>query len=308
MDALFDTYAAALPQVRDWVDATFPRAEGEAPAARARAVNAKALDLLRGLLPAASLSHMGIYATGPGLRAAHPAPARPIRCRRRASTATRLLAAIKAVMPSFVVPRRAAGPRRRLGLLPRRAPRGGRALGRAARPRGAGPRGGPPVRHAHARRRRRGAAARGAAVRGRRRVGAAHARGASRRSTRRSAAGCWPTWSASARTAATAPAAASRRSATASRSSRTTARSAISSATGCSPCSGSRSRPTWARACRRRSTRPERATRTARRWSARPPSTTGSRARASPPPPRTRSASATGSATCSTSTRARRCT
>ena len=34
-------------------------------ARRARArVQAKALDLLRGLLPAASLSHMGIYATG----------------------------------------------------------------------------------------------------------------------------------------------------------------------------------------------------------------------------------------------------
>src|SRR6185436_279025 len=64
MDCLFESYAAALPRVRAWVDATFPRADGEPEAARARAVNAKALDLLRGLLPAASLSHMGIYATG----------------------------------------------------------------------------------------------------------------------------------------------------------------------------------------------------------------------------------------------------
>ena len=55
----------------------FPRADGEPEAARARAVNAKALDLLRGLLPAASLSHMGIYATRPVLRAADPAPDRP---------------------------------------------------------------------------------------------------------------------------------------------------------------------------------------------------------------------------------------
>ena len=31
MDALFDTYAAALPQVRAWVDSTFPRAGGRAP-------------------------------------------------------------------------------------------------------------------------------------------------------------------------------------------------------------------------------------------------------------------------------------
>ena len=53
---------------------------------------------------------------------------------------------------------------------------------------------------------------------------------------------------------------------------------------------------------------PARATPTAPRWTARPPSTTASPAPASPPPRRTRSASATGSATCSTSTRARRCT
>ena len=45
------------------------RASSRAPTASptpraARAIKAKALDLLRGLLPAASLSHMGIYATG----------------------------------------------------------------------------------------------------------------------------------------------------------------------------------------------------------------------------------------------------
>src|SRR4051794_23682145 len=64
MDALFATYSSALADVTAWVDATFPAAPGEAPAARARAVRAKALDLLRGLLPAASLSHMGIYGSG----------------------------------------------------------------------------------------------------------------------------------------------------------------------------------------------------------------------------------------------------
>src|SRR5437868_8241086 len=34
MDALFGAYAGALPRVRAWVDETFPRADGEAPAAR----------------------------------------------------------------------------------------------------------------------------------------------------------------------------------------------------------------------------------------------------------------------------------
>ena len=101
MDALFDTYAAALPRVRAWVDETFPRADGEPEAARARAVNAKALDLLRGLLPAASLSHMGIYATGQTYEQlilhliGHPLP----EARRYGEL---ILAAIKAVMPSFV--------------------------------------------------------------------------------------------------------------------------------------------------------------------------------------------------------------
>jgi thymidylate synthase ThyX len=101
MEALFDTYAAALPRVRAWVDETFPRAEGEPEAARARAVNAKALDLLRGLLPAASLSHMGIYATGQTYEQlilhliGHPLP----EARRYGEL---ILAAIKAVMPSFV--------------------------------------------------------------------------------------------------------------------------------------------------------------------------------------------------------------
>jgi thymidylate synthase ThyX len=101
MDALFGAYAQALPRVRAWVDETFPRADGEPPQARARAVNAKALDLLRGLLPASSLSHMGIYATGQAYEQlilhliGHPLP----EARRYGEM---LLAAIKAMMPSFV--------------------------------------------------------------------------------------------------------------------------------------------------------------------------------------------------------------
>jgi thymidylate synthase ThyX len=42
----------------------FPAAADESPAAHRRAIRAKALDLVRGLLPAASLSHVGIYASG----------------------------------------------------------------------------------------------------------------------------------------------------------------------------------------------------------------------------------------------------
>jgi len=101
MDFLFRTYSEALPAVRAWVDETFPRAQGESDAARNRAVGAKALDLLRGLLPAASLSHMGIYATGQAYEQlilhliGHPLP----EARHYGGL---ILEAIKAVMPSFV--------------------------------------------------------------------------------------------------------------------------------------------------------------------------------------------------------------
>ena len=64
MDELFTIYSRALPRVCASVEASFPRAGDEPPAAHARAIKAKALDLLRGLLPASSLSHMGIFATG----------------------------------------------------------------------------------------------------------------------------------------------------------------------------------------------------------------------------------------------------
>ncbi len=101
MDSLFGAYAEALPIVRTWVDEAYPRAEGESDAARRRAVNAKAYDLLRGLLPAASLSHMGIYATGQAYEQlilhllGHPLPEARF-------YGGAILDAIKAVMPSFV--------------------------------------------------------------------------------------------------------------------------------------------------------------------------------------------------------------
>ena len=64
MDGLFATYADGLAAVGRWAERAFPRAEGEPEGARARSLRAKALDLMRGLLPAASLSHMGIFASG----------------------------------------------------------------------------------------------------------------------------------------------------------------------------------------------------------------------------------------------------
>ena len=106
MDELFSTYAASLPVVTAWAEAEFPRTDGEPDAAHARAIKAKALDLLRGLLPAASLSHMGIFATGQTYEQlilhllANPLP-------EARHYGEMILAEIQAVMPSFVarVPR-----------------------------------------------------------------------------------------------------------------------------------------------------------------------------------------------------------
>jgi thymidylate synthase ThyX len=64
MDDLFGIYSRALPRVCAWAAHEFPRGPDEPAPAHARAIKAKALDLLRGVLPAASLSHMGIFATG----------------------------------------------------------------------------------------------------------------------------------------------------------------------------------------------------------------------------------------------------
>jgi thymidylate synthase ThyX len=106
MDELFRAYSGLLEGVSAWVDEAFPAAEGESAAAHRRAVRAKALDLVRGILPAASLSHVGIYATGQTYEQlvlhllAHPLA-------EAHAYGELLLAELEAVMPSFVarVPR-----------------------------------------------------------------------------------------------------------------------------------------------------------------------------------------------------------
>lgn len=64
MDRLFELYGEALRRAEHWVAERFPRRSDEHERAWHRAVRAKALDLVRGLLPVASLSHVGIFASG----------------------------------------------------------------------------------------------------------------------------------------------------------------------------------------------------------------------------------------------------
>jgi thymidylate synthase ThyX len=101
MDELFGIYSRALPAVCAWAEMEFPRAGDEPPAAHARAIKAKALDLLRGLLPASSLSHMGIFAAGQTYEQlilhllAHPLP-------EARQYGQMLLAELQKVIPSFL--------------------------------------------------------------------------------------------------------------------------------------------------------------------------------------------------------------
>ena len=90
----------SLAQVREWAAERWPRGD-EPEAAWERSIKAKALDLLRGLLPAATLSHVGIFASGQAYEQlllrmlASPLP-------EARHFATMILEELKKVMPSFV--------------------------------------------------------------------------------------------------------------------------------------------------------------------------------------------------------------
>src|ERR671923_1305488 len=64
LDAMFDTYRALLPIVREHLTQRFPKDALTSDAAYRTTIRAKALDTLRGLLPAATISNVGIYGTG----------------------------------------------------------------------------------------------------------------------------------------------------------------------------------------------------------------------------------------------------
>ncbi len=100
MDELFDIYSAALKRVQAWAEERWPRGE-EPEAAWRRSIKAKALDLLRGLLPAATLSHVGIFASGQAYEQlllrmlASPLP-------EARDFAAMMLTELRKVIPSFV--------------------------------------------------------------------------------------------------------------------------------------------------------------------------------------------------------------
>jgi thymidylate synthase ThyX len=64
LDAVFAIYAALVPVVLDWVRTRWPQDDATSAFVYRNATKAKALDLLRGLLPAATTSNVGMFASG----------------------------------------------------------------------------------------------------------------------------------------------------------------------------------------------------------------------------------------------------
>jgi thymidylate synthase ThyX len=101
LDAIFDTYAELVPLVLDWVRRRWPQDDDTSAFVWRNATKAKALDLLRGLLPAATTSNVGMFASGQSyeglllrLRADELAESRDV--------ADRLLTELRRVIPSFL--------------------------------------------------------------------------------------------------------------------------------------------------------------------------------------------------------------
>ena len=78
MDRMFDSYAQLLPRMAEFLSQKYPKTHQDTDFVYRQAIRAKALDAVRGLLPASSLSNLGIYASGQAYEAlllrmrAHP--------------------------------------------------------------------------------------------------------------------------------------------------------------------------------------------------------------------------------------------
>ena len=64
MDTAFETYARLIPVMQDYFAQRHPKAPSDSDAVHRAAIRAKALDTLRGMLPAATQSNVGIYGSG----------------------------------------------------------------------------------------------------------------------------------------------------------------------------------------------------------------------------------------------------
>jgi thymidylate synthase ThyX len=101
MDRIFDIYGEMLPIMFDYFSALYPKTEADSDFVYRQSIRAKSFDAIRGLLPAASLSNVGIYGTGQAYEQlllrmrAHPLPESRV-------YADLMLQELRKVIPSFL--------------------------------------------------------------------------------------------------------------------------------------------------------------------------------------------------------------
>ncbi len=100
LDQAFEVYARWIPAMQAYFEERYPKAPGDSDSVHRAAIRAKALDTLRGLLPAATQSNLGIYGTGQAYEA--------LLLRMRANPLTEvracadeMLAELRKVIPAF---------------------------------------------------------------------------------------------------------------------------------------------------------------------------------------------------------------
>jgi thymidylate synthase ThyX len=101
LDRTFETYARWIEPMQDHFRARFPKSPSDSDAVYRAAIRAKALDTLRGLLPAAVQSNVGLYGTGQAYEAlllrmrAHP-------LEEARDCAALMLTELRKVIPAFL--------------------------------------------------------------------------------------------------------------------------------------------------------------------------------------------------------------
>jgi thymidylate synthase ThyX len=101
MDAGFETYGRLIPVMQEYFARRHPRSPSDSESVHRAAIRAKALDTLRGMLPAATQSNVGIYGSGQAYEAlllrmrAHPLE--EVR-----TCADAMLAELRKVIPAFL--------------------------------------------------------------------------------------------------------------------------------------------------------------------------------------------------------------
>ena len=101
LDAAFDTYARWIPTMEAHFRTKYPKSPDDSDAVYRSVIRAKALDTLRGLLPAATTSNVGLFGTGQAFEAlllrmfAHPLA--EVR-----DCAQQMLAELQHVIPAFL--------------------------------------------------------------------------------------------------------------------------------------------------------------------------------------------------------------